>query len=81
MKIGDNWQQFAGAGPMGDDAKTLNVKLTARIDPKAEWQQIFREAWRFQRDYFYVSNLHGADWDAVYKEFQPLVAHVRHAPT
>ncbi|QNV05806.1 S41 family peptidase [Shewanella algae] len=78
VKIGDNWQQFAGAAPMGDDAKTLNVKLTARIDPKAEWQQIFREAWRFQRDYFYVSNLHGADWDAVYKEFQPLVTHVRH---
>ena len=28
----------------------------------AEWKQIFDEAWRINRDYFYAPNMHGADW-------------------
>jgi len=52
--------------------------LRARIDPAAEWGQIFEEAWRLHRDYFYVENLHGADWDAVRERYAPLVGHVAH---
>jgi len=74
-----SWQLFSSAEPLGDEAKTLNVALSKLVDNQAEWQQIFREAWRFQRDYFYVTNLHGADWDAVYDAYQPLVQYVRHA--
>ncbi|MDD5694298.1 MAG: PDZ domain-containing protein [Bacteroidales bacterium] len=33
------------------------------LDPLAEWKQIFDEAWRFERDYYYEPNLHGIDWD------------------
>ncbi len=46
------------------------------IDPAAEWAQIFDEGWRMQRDFFYAANLHGADWDAVYERYRPLVDHV-----
>lgn len=35
------------------------------IDPVKEWQQIFSDAWRFQRDYFYDESMHGTDWRAV----------------
>jgi tricorn protease len=32
------------------------------IDPVKEWRQIFMDAWRFERDYFYDANMHGVDW-------------------
>jgi len=50
--------------------------LRLRIDPKSEWAQIFDEGWRMQREYFYASNLHGLDWDAVYERYRPLLDHV-----
>jgi tricorn protease len=46
------------------------------VDPRAEWAQIFDEAWRMQRDFFYADNLHGVDWAAVYEQYRPLVDHV-----
>lgn len=60
------------------DAKALNVDLNVWLEPKQEWQQIFREAWRFQRDYFYVTNIHGANWQQVYKDYSPLIEHINH---
>ena len=35
------------------------------VDPVAEWQQLFTEAWRLERDYFYDPNMHGVDWKAM----------------
>jgi tricorn protease len=39
--------------------------VEVKIDPAAEWRQIFDEAWRINRDYFYATNMHGADWPAM----------------
>lgn len=39
--------------------------LTAVIDPREEWRQLFIEAWRLQRDFFYDPNMHGLDWPAM----------------
>lgn len=50
--------------------------LRLHVDPREEWAQIFDEAWRMQRDFFYAENLHGVDWDAVYEQYRPMVAHV-----
>jgi tricorn protease len=44
-------------------------------DPAVEWPQIFHEAWRINRDYFYDPNFHGADWDAVRTKYEPFVEH------
>ena len=52
--------------------------MRMKVDPKAEWEQMFREAWRYQRDYFYVDNVHGLDLDWVYETYSPWVANVRH---
>jgi len=53
----------------GKDGK-LNVNaIDVKIDPRAEWTQIFDEAWRINRDYFYDPNMHGADWPAVRKKY------------
>jgi len=40
-------------------------KVEVKIDPTVEWKEIFDEAWRINRDYFYDPNMHGADWKAV----------------
>jgi tricorn protease len=56
----------------------LRTDIRALIDPRAEWRQIFREAWRLQRDFFYVPNIHGANWNEVYRMYAPWVEHVGH---
>jgi len=57
----------------------LNVaQLEMRVDPRAEWEQIYRETWRIQREYFYDPKMHGADWTAIYEKYRPLLADVGH---
>lgn len=43
------------------------------INPREDWKQLFTDAWRMERDYFYDKNMHGVDWDAMYKKYFPLV--------
>ncbi|RPJ80032.1 MAG: peptidase S41, partial [Acidobacteria bacterium] len=60
-----------GKGKVNVDA------VEVRIDPRSEWNQMFEEVWRINRDYFYDPNMHGADWRAMkekYKVFLPDVA-------
>lgn len=45
---------------------------------EAEWTQIFNEAWRQMRDFFYVENMHGVDWNAIHKKYSLLLPHVQH---
>jgi tricorn protease len=53
-----------------------DMKVT--LDRHAEWRQIFNESWRQMRDFFYAPNMHGLDWPAVRRTYEPLVAHVNH---
>ncbi len=46
------------------------------INPKEDWKQIFTDAWRMERDYFYDKNMHGVDWDAMHAKYLPLVDRV-----
>jgi len=53
---------------------TLNLSaMKGRTDPRKEWAQMFYEAWRIQRDYFYDPGMHGLDWEAVRKKYEPMV--------
>lgn len=47
------------------------MRLT--LDPAREWQQLFNDVWRFQRDFFYDKNMHGLDWPAVKEHYQSLL--------
>jgi tricorn protease len=49
--------------------------LEATIDPVKEWRQIFDDAWRFERDYFYDPNMHGVDWNAMRTSYGELLTH------
>ena len=56
----------------------ISVSAQMKVNPKAEYAQIFKEGWRFMRDFLYVDNVHGAPWDKVYSWYQPWVQHVHH---
>jgi tricorn protease len=75
---GDTWGVVPVEKPADIGDGKLNTGLQMKLDPSEEWRQIFDEAWRFERDYFYVENLHGADWDAIYEKYSPWVDDVRH---
>jgi tricorn protease len=47
------------------------------VIPREEWRQMFVEAWRLERDYFYDRNMHGVDWKRVLLKYQPLVGRVQ----
>ena len=55
-------------------AKLDFSKLELTVNPRAEWQQIFSDAWRIERDFFYDPNLHGVDWAAMRERYGSLVA-------
>jgi tricorn protease len=46
---------------VGDGALSLS-SLDMRIDPRAEWKQMFNEAWRQERDFFFTASMNGVDW-------------------
>ncbi|MBA3637753.1 MAG: PD40 domain-containing protein [Acidobacteria bacterium] len=50
--------------------------IDVRIDPRQEWKQIFEEAWRINRDYFYAPNMHGVDWAKQKEKYAAFLPHV-----
>lgn len=62
----------SGAGEKGEPGKgMLNVEsIEIKIEPKEEWPQIFDEAWRVNRDYFYDPGMHGTNWLAIKKKYE-----------
>jgi tricorn protease len=50
--------------------------IEVRVDPAAEWKQIFDEAWRINRDYFYAPNMHGVDWKKERDKYAAFLPHV-----
>jgi tricorn protease len=58
------------------DAKVDLSGWSFELDPKADFQQMFADAWRLERDYFYDRNMHGLDWKAVRAKYEPLVERV-----
>jgi tricorn protease len=75
---GESWMIVGTeTAPKAGDGK-ITVDLPMRLDPRAEWRQIFREAWRFERDYLYVPNHNGADWDKVWTMYEPWLASLGH---
>ena len=75
---GNTWSVVSTAKPAKVGEGKINTGLKMKLYPQKEYQQIYDEAWRFERDYFYVENLHGADWDAIYDKYAPWIEYVQH---
>jgi tricorn protease len=58
--------------PGGDGGKPINLSsMSATIDPRAEWRQIFHETWRLQRDFLYDPNTHGLSIPKIEARYRP----------
>jgi tricorn protease len=67
----------AGGGAKADDTALAFDGLQVRVDPPAEWAQMYREIWRIERASFYDPNFHGYDTVAAEKRLAPYVAAVQ----
>ena len=65
-----------GAGRPREDRRCRSATGRSSLDPRDEWRQMFTEAWRLERDYFYDRGMHGVDWPAMRAKYQPLVDRV-----
>jgi tricorn protease len=76
---GNRWGVVATerATKVGEGALDVSA-LETWVDPRAEWAQIFRETWRIQREFFYDPHMHGANWQAIYDKYHPLLPFVAH---
>jgi tricorn protease len=55
----------------------LNVgTIEVRVDPPAEWRQVFNEVWRINRDFFYDPHMHGVDWAAMKEKYEAFLPHL-----
>ncbi len=69
------------------DLPSSEIKIKDKLDlsdmqiymnKQEEWQQIYNESWRQLREFFFDPNMHGVDWEAMKKNYAPLVKHVNH---
>lgn len=65
--------------PADDDASPADRievdldRVRIEVDPRAEWRQMYDEAWRLMRDHFWRADMGGVDWDAVHDRYAPLL--------
>ena len=72
---GPNWSIVATTARIDPTAGRIPAAtMSVKVDPRAEWRQIFDEAWRINRDFFYAPNMHGVDWAAMKKKYEPFLA-------
>lgn len=68
-------QRFAiasTAAPPAPGSGTISLDgLEMQVDPRAEWRQMYREAFRLQRDFFYDPGYHGVDLKALEAKYAP----------
>jgi tricorn protease len=60
------------------DGKLDLSGLEMRLDPRAEWKQIFDEAWRIERDFYYDPTMRGLDWAAIKKRYEAELPNLAH---
>ncbi|NQT51096.1 PDZ domain-containing protein, partial [bacterium] len=51
-------------------------RLKVSVLPQAEWRQMYREAWRLQRDHFWTEDMSAVDWERVYQRYLPVLERV-----
>ena len=78
FQSGSSWRVVGTGSAPEPNGGRLTVALRTQLNRTEEWRQMFDEAWRYERDFFYDPGMHGNDWDAVRDRYRPLVEHIRH---
>lgn len=76
---GDGFYLIDAAPAPASDLEKKAVDLSGwmlSLTPRQEWRQMYREAWRLERDYFYDRDMHGVNWKAIKEKYAPLVDRV-----
>jgi len=68
----------AAPGKKVGDGKLDTAVIQVRSDPKEEWPELLREAWRVERDFYWDPGMGGADWAAIGKRYEALLPWVAH---
>jgi tricorn protease len=80
---GQNWF-IAGTMMLGTPAfrpgegRIKTEDMEVHVDPRAEWNQMYRETWRIERDFFYDPGYHGLDLQAMAKKYEPYLNSLAH---
>lgn len=80
LKVGSKAPTAKKAADSDDEEKaTFPYRKATRmkLDRRAEWGQIFNEAWRVVKYHFYDPNLHGVDWNGIKKYYESLLPYVQ----
>ena len=76
---GENWFIVPTATPVKPgDGKIKTEDMEIHLDPIAEWNQMYREVWRLERDFFYDPNHHGLNLKAAEKKYEPYLKSLSH---
>ena len=79
VRKGSNFYMInAGTGKVSDlNSNKINLNgWKFAITPQEDYKQLFTDAWRMERDYFYDKNMHGVNWKAMHKKYFPLVKRI-----
>jgi tricorn protease len=77
-RISGAWKIMKTASASGSDGTSVNITVKMQLDRSEEWKQMFEEAWRYERDYFYDPNMHGRDWNGVHEKYAMLIPFIKH---
>jgi tricorn protease len=77
FRQGDKWTIAVSSGPpkAGEGALKMD-DMEVRVDPRAEWKQMYREVWRIERDFFYDPGMHGLNLQAAEAKYAPYLERV-----
>jgi tricorn protease len=79
VRAGGGFALYDASAKGKDSKKNVSTAgLYADRVPHDEWVEAFHEVWRRFRDYFYVPNMHGYDWDALRKQYEGWLPYVAH---
>ncbi|HLN04520.1 MAG TPA: PDZ domain-containing protein [Bryobacteraceae bacterium] len=84
---GDKWLITApkpmadGKGPPpppagGNEGALKTENIEVRVDPRAEWKEMYHEVWRIERDFFYDPGYHGLDLKTAEKSYEPYLKNI-----
>lgn len=76
---GGRWFIVSATQPLKPGEGAINTAvMEVRVDPREEWRQMYHEAWRIQRDFFYDPTYHGLDIAATEKKYEPYLSQLAH---
>jgi len=71
---GPIWAIVPTAAPPTPGQGALNLSgMVTKVDPKAEWRQMYHEVWRIERDFFYDPNHHGQNLSVLERKYKPFL--------